>query len=229
MFSPERLVFLDADGTIVDAFSAMQKTFSQEDMDIGDLHRFQQRRNLFKYLGGLKEFPKNLFGQISGNRRRRLIQTLTQVYREETPLFEGMPEFLNQLIHQPNVRVGIVTRNITHNPLETLSCLFKRHNVDIDQLDFFVHIPLKETKVTCFNRIRHEYNSNPALTYACGDEKKDYDAALMAGIIPIMVSYGFESIRRLTEKADIPKVLISQSPAELIQRVQHTLGIADTV
>jgi phosphoglycolate phosphatase len=50
--SQERLIILDADGTLVDAFDVIQKTFSALGMKIGDLERFQKRRNLLKYLGG---------------------------------------------------------------------------------------------------------------------------------------------------------------------------------
>ena len=48
MYSRERLIILDADGTTIDAFSAIDATFGAHGMDIGDLKRFQKRRNLFK-------------------------------------------------------------------------------------------------------------------------------------------------------------------------------------
>jgi phosphoglycolate phosphatase len=58
MFNKDSLIILDADGTTVDAFTAINRTFLLNDMDIGDVERFQKRRNIFKYLGGLKELPK---------------------------------------------------------------------------------------------------------------------------------------------------------------------------
>ena len=65
--SRKRLLILDADGTTIDAFSAIEAAFSRHGLDIGDEARFQKRHNLFKYLGGLKEFPaiikKNDIGQ----------------------------------------------------------------------------------------------------------------------------------------------------------------------
>ena len=42
--SPNRLVIFDADGTIIDAFRAIEQTFLQHGMAIGDLERFQKRR-----------------------------------------------------------------------------------------------------------------------------------------------------------------------------------------
>ena len=96
MFSHDRLVILDADGTTVDAFSAIDRTFARHDMDIGPLARFQKRRNVFKYLGGFKEFPRNLRKQLAGQKRSRLIATLTQVYREEARLYEGMAALMDR-------------------------------------------------------------------------------------------------------------------------------------
>ena len=225
MYSKNRLVILDADGTTVDAFSAIQKAFAAEGMDLGDLSRFQERRNLFKYLGGIKEFPKNLQKQIGKKKRHQLIETLTEVYREEAKMFKGLASMMNQMIAQDGLKVGVVTRNITNDAIKTLSCLYSRHDVDVKALDFFVHIPLKEDKTTHFRRIRNELNVNPALAYACGDEKKDYVAALGSGMFPFVVSYGFESAKRLTEKAMVPEELIVQSPAELVDRVSHTLDL----
>ena len=63
--SKDRLVIFDADGTLIDSFHAVGLAFEQHGMDIGDLHRFQRRRKLLKYLGGLREFPKNLRRQLT--------------------------------------------------------------------------------------------------------------------------------------------------------------------
>ena len=42
----ERLVIFDADGTLIDAFHAIEQTFLSHGMAIGDLERFQKRRKL---------------------------------------------------------------------------------------------------------------------------------------------------------------------------------------
>ena len=226
MYCNDRLIILDADGTTIDAFSAIEKTFAAHNMRIGDLERFQKRRHLFKYLGGLKEFPSNLKRQLGKQKRAKLIKTLTEVYREEAQLYEQIGAWINRLIGHPQLRVGLITRNITHSPVETLQMLLQRHNVDTDDLDFLVHIPLSSNKTDAFRQVRANLAINPACAYACGDEKKDYLAAMATGMHPFMVSYGFEDFERLTEKIGVPEELISRTPAELRSRVCHALDIA---
>jgi phosphoglycolate phosphatase len=225
MYSKDRLLILDADGTTIDAFAAIERTFHLHGMNIGDLERFQKRRHMFKYLGGLKEFPSNLKRQIGKHKRAKLIKTLTEVYRDEAILYEDIAPWLNRLGSEPGLRVGIITRNITNDPIGTLGALLKRHGVDVAGLDFLVHIPLKQDKTAAFRDVRDEYAVNPARCYACGDEKQDFAAAISTGMHPFMVSYGFEDFTRLTEKIGVPSELISQSPAEFRNRVSHGLGI----
>lgn len=221
----KRLVILDADGTTVDAYTAIDKAFTQHGMALGDQERFQKRRHLFKYLGGLKEFPSNLRKQIGKQKRKQLIATLTNVYREEAMLFPGIAQLVQTLIDAPDVIVGMVTRNITNEPKETLRLLFERHDIDVGKLDFLVHIPLSEEKTSHFKAIRAQYEINPARCYICGDEHKDYLAALGSGMHPFMVSYGFEDFKRLTEKFAVPEEVISRTPEELGVRLLHALDI----
>lgn len=223
--SADRLIILDVDGTTVDAFSAIERTFALHGMDIGDLERFQKRRHLFKYLGGLKEFPANLRRQLGKQRRRQLLHTLTEVYRAEARLFPGIAELIAALIAAPGIRVGLVTRNITLEPAETLRLLFQRHGVDSDGLDFLITVPLHETKTAHFRALRERLGVNPARAYVCGDEHKDYLAAISCGMHPFIVSYGFEDHRRLTEKFNVPEEVIARSPTELCARVRHALDL----
>jgi len=224
-YSGDRLIILDADGTTIDAFSAIERTFAHHQMNIGDLARFQKRRNMFKYLGGLKEFPNNLKRQLGKNKRSKLIDTLTEVYREEALLYDGIPDLIGKLIARDGLRVGLITRNITREPKKTLEILLKRHGIATGDLDFFIHIPLNQDKVEQFRLIRDDYRINPARACACGDEKKDFAAAVATGMHPFMVSYGFEDFERLTQKIGVPAEIISRDPAELCQRVLHALDI----
>lgn len=223
-YSDKRLVILDADGTTIDAFQAISATFSQHDMDIGDLSRFQRRHNLFKYLGGVKEFPKNLKKQLSKVKRSQLIATLTEVYREQGCLYEGIREMIQSLIEMDNTVVGVVTRNITNDPVETLKQLFGREGIDVAKLDFMIHIPLRESKTQAFRQVRDDFAINPALCSICGDEHKDYAAAVATGMHPYIVSYGFENYERLTDKFEIPPEIVSRSPQELSRRLFHALA-----
>ncbi len=225
MYSNRKLVILDADGTTIDAFQAIAETFEQHDMKLGDLSRFQKRHNLFKYLGGVKEFPKNLRKQLTRVERNKLIETLTRVYRDNAVLYPGMQKMMQSLIDSEDVIVGVVTRNITSDPIKTLQRLFERQNVDVKKLDFLVHIPLREKKTDIFRRLREQYRINPALSYVCGDEYKDYLSAVSTGMHPFIVSYGFESMERLTEKYEIPLELISDTPESMVNRLFHTLSM----
>lgn len=221
----KRLLILDADGTTIDAFQAIEAAFDRHGLTLGDEAHFQKRHNLFKYLGGIKEFPAILKKNIRKKSRAELIDTLTEVYRTEARLYPGIAELIRALVAAPDVMVGLVTRNITNEPLETLRQLFARHELDIDALDFLVHIPLKEKKTASFRAIRERFDINPARGHICGDEHKDFHAAIAAGLHPFMVSYGFEDHDRLTEKFGVPAEVISRSSAELCERVRHALEL----
>jgi len=122
--------------------------------------------------------------------------------------------------------VGLVTRNITNEPEETLRQLFRRHEIDIDALDFLIHIPLRMDKKTYFQAARVKYDINPARAYICGDEYKDYIAAIGSGMHPLIVSYGFEDLVRLTRKFEVPEEIISRTPDELSKRLLHAVDLA---
>lgn len=218
-----RLLILDADGTTIDAYSAIEAAFSLHGLTLGDEIRFQKRHHLFKYLGGLKEFPSILGKNLRKSSRAKIVQTLTEVYRTDARLYDGVAELIKSLVAAPDVVVGLVTRNITNQPLETLGQLFQRHGVDIKELDFVAHIPLSDTKTAQFRQIRERFGINPALSYVCGDEHKDYLAAVNTGMHPFMVSYGFEDHDRLAGKFEIPTEIISRTPKELCRRVRHAL------
>ena len=227
--STDRMIIVDADGTVIDAFSAMGLAFAHHGMDIGDLVRFQKRRNLFKYLGGIKEFPRNLTKQLGRHSRKELLGTLTEVYRNEARLYEGMAELIRDLIEAPDIRIGMVTRNISHEPDITLKRLFARHDLDIGRLDFMHHLSLREEKTPYFKLARERLDINPARSFACGDEHRDYLAALAAGMHPFIVSYGFESHARLRRKFAIPEEVISPDPLAFSNRVRHTLDLPPAV
>jgi phosphoglycolate phosphatase len=226
MFSSDkRLIILDADGTTINAYNAIDKAFSLHGMALGDQERFQSRRHLFKYLGGLREFPSNLKKQLGKQKRKQLISTLTAVYREEAQLYPGIAAMMQTLIDAPGIVVGLVTRNITNEPLETLRQLFRRHDIDTDALDFFVHIPRSQEKTSCFRATRAQFDINPARAYICGDEHKDYLAAIGSGMHPLIVSYGFEDFNRLTKKFNVPEEIIAPTPEEFIKRMLHTVDL----
>jgi phosphoglycolate phosphatase len=219
------LIILDADGTTIDAYSAIETAFSRHGMTLGDLESFQKRHHLFKYLGGLKQFPAMIKKNIRQQSRKQIVATLTEVYREEAQLYPGIAELVQALIAAPDIVVGLVTRNITNEPLETLRLLFLRHGIDSGALDFMVHIPLNEKKTAQFRLARERFDINPARAYICGDEHKDYLAAIKSGMHPFIVSYGFEDHQKLTTKFDVPDELISRTSTELCARVLHAMDL----
>jgi phosphoglycolate phosphatase len=221
----KKLIILDADGTTIDAYNAIEKTFSHHGMNLGDEESFQKRHHIFKYLGGIKQFPANIRKNISKQNRKQIVTTLTEVYRNEAILYPGITEFIHKLIAAPDVVVGLVTRNITNEPLETLRQLFNRHDINIQDLDFLIHVPLEDKKTPHFRAVREQFGVNPAKAGVCGDENKDYLAAVATGMHAYMASYGFESFLRLTHKFEIPEEIISRSPQELCARVLHGLDI----
>ncbi|MGD8957717.1 MAG: hypothetical protein PVJ03_10295 [Chromatiaceae bacterium] len=92
-------------------------------------------------------------------------------------------------------------------------------------LSFLIHIPLNNDKTPAFRQVREDFQINPARAFACGDERKDFIAAIATGMHPFMVSYGFEDFARLTGKIGVPAELISQTPADFHARVCHALDI----
>jgi phosphoglycolate phosphatase len=194
-------------------------------MDLGDLERFQRRRKLLKYIGGLREFPKNLRQQFDKASRKQIKQTLTDIYREEAQPYPGMVALLQDLINTPDIRVGIVSRNVTIEPEQTLAIVLRRHGIDSDQLDFIKCIPLGDGKAPQFRRIREKYGINPLRTYVCGDEYHDYSEANATGLQSIIASYGFEDYQRLVESFNIPPEVIAKTPAEMANRLRHALDL----
>jgi len=73
--------------------------------------------------------------------------------------------------------------------------------------------------------LRERFGINPSRAYACGDEFRDYSAAIAAGMNPLVVSYGFENYERLVNNFDIPVETISRTPQELLARLCHTLDL----
>jgi phosphoglycolate phosphatase len=223
--SHDRLVVFDADGTTIDAFQAIETTFLRHGMDIGDLERFRKRRKLFKYLGGLRELPNNLRQQFGKQSRRKLLATLTDVYRDEARLYQGIPELLSSLVGTPDIRVVLVTRNVTIEPEETLRQLFLRHGIDTGDFDQVACIALGDDKAAPIRAARLRFDINPARAYACGDEYRDYAAAISCGMHPFIVSYGFEDAERLIAGFGVPPDIIADSPAELAARLTHALDL----
>jgi len=139
-----------------------------------------------------------------------------------------MAKLLRDLMDAPGIRIGLITRNVCHEPEITLAQLFARHDIDVDRLDFLHHLPLGAEKSVYFKAERERLDINPARAFACGDEHRDYVAALSAGMHPFIVSYGFESFARLTGKFDIPEEVIAPDSKTLCSHMRHALDLQPT-
>jgi phosphoglycolate phosphatase len=176
-------------------------------------------------LGGIKEFPFNLKKQLGKRSRKNILATLTDVYSDDAKLYPGMADLIRTLFATPGIRVGLVTRNITNEPMVTIRKALSRHDIDLDAFDFAVHVPLREEKTIVLRSARKSFDINPARAYACGDEHKDFTSAIAAGMHPFIGSYGFEDYTRLTKKFKVPEEVISRTPEDLSSRVLHALDI----
>ncbi len=223
--SRDRLVIFDADGTLIDSFPVVEHAFMLHGMDIGDLKRFQRRRKLLKYIGGLREFPRNLRQQLGKANRKRFKHTLTDVYRSAAEPFPGMVSLLKQLIAVPDIRVGIVSRNVTMEPEETLRIVLDRFGVDSRALDFLRCIPHGDGKASEFRAIRERFAVNPLRSFACGDEYRDYADASSSGMHAIIASFGFEDHGRLVSDYNVPPELVARTPRELTYLLRHALDL----
>jgi phosphoglycolate phosphatase len=173
----------------------------------------------------LREFPKNLRRQLTKESRKQLKRTLTEIYRSEVCIFPAMASLLQSLLDRDDIRVGIVSRNVTLEPEETLQQVLLRHGIDSDRLDFLSCISLGEEKAPHFRAHRDRLGINPSRAFACGDEHRDYAAAIAAGMHPFVVSYGFEDHGRLVDGFSIPAEIVSRTPGELVARICHTLDL----
>ena len=136
-----------------------------------------------------------------------------------------MAALIRTLVATPGIRVGLVTRNITNEPMLTIRKVLSRHDIDLNAFDYAVHVPLGEEKSNAFISARKIFEINPARSYACGDEHKDFDSAIAAGMHPFIGSYGFEDYTRLTKKFNVPEDVISRTPRDLSIRLLHALDM----
>lgn len=83
----------------------------------------------------------------------------------------------------------------------------------------------RDDKAGPLRAARMEFDINPARAYACGDEYRDYAAAVCCGLHPFIASYGFEDAERLIAGFGVPAEVVAHSPGELAERLLHALGL----
>ena len=218
----DRLIVLDFDGFLVNSYQLLQVTFASFGLDIGAEDRFRQRRKFLKYLGGGKEFLRNLVS-CSLPKKKRIRETLTEVYQERGRIYPEFTRLINTMIEHRNMHVGIISRNFTLNPGYTIRKVLANSGVAEADLDFVIPLDIGVKKGAVLEGMR-------ASRYRCcifgGDEIGDYRAAVETGYDDIvMSSYGFDDRIRLVETGGVPPGVICDSPEELARKLARTVGL----
>ena len=127
---------------------------------------------------------------------------------------------LNRLVRDPQFDVGIVSRNFTLTPGKTIRTVLANSGVTEKYLDFIIPVPVGARKVDVLEGMR---SSRYRRCILGADEVGDYKAAMEAGYEAYMVSYGFDSGKRLMEKGGVGPEQIFDSPAAWIHNMEQQL------
>lgn len=218
--SRDTLVVLDFDGFLVNSYQLLKVTFEHFGLDVGDEERFRRRRKFLKYLGGGKEFIRN-FVRASLPKKKKIRERLTDEYVENGRVFPEFVPLLNEIIANPAVHVGILSRNFTYTPGLTIRAVLRNSSVEERDLDFVIPIPAGVKKGDVLEGMK---SSRYRLCLFGADEVGDYRAAMETGYDPVMASYGFDSRKRLVEVAKVPAERIFDSPRALVEGFRARLA-----
>lgn len=215
------LLVLDFDGFLINSYGLLRDTMAGFGLDVGDEERFKNRRKFLKYLGGGKELLNNLVG-MSLPKTRKLRLRLTEIYAESGRIYPEFIPLLNELIANPMIHCGILTRNYTLNPGPTIRAVLHNSGVNDSDLDFVIPIPIgvKKTEVLTAMRASRYFES-----LLGADEVGDYRAAIEAGYECVIGSYGFDTRERLITQGEIPAECIYDTPAALAAALKERLAI----
>ena len=206
------LVVLDFDGFLVNSYELIRSAFERFGLDVGDEERFRNRRKFLKYLGGGRELVRNLV-TYSLPKKKKLRTALTEAYLDSGRVYPVFRPLLNELVDDPRIHVGIVSRNFARNPGAAMRTVLRNSGVAEEGLDFVVPIPVGAKKNNVLEGMR---SSRHELCVLGADEIGDYQAAVETGYEAIIGSYGFDELRRLTVKGRIPETVIAQTPAAAV-------------
>ena len=204
---------LDFDGFLINSYRLLQITFSEFGLDIGDEDRFRHRRKFLKYLGGGKEFMRNLV-TYSLPKKKKIRETLTEIYMSDGRIYHEFVPVINRMISKENIHAGIISRNFTHNPGKTIRRVLQNSHIDEENLDFVIPIDVGVKKRDVLEGMK---SSRYRQCIFGADEVGDYKAAIETGYDSIfMASYGFDDKKRLIDEGEIPAGIIYDTPAELV-------------
>lgn len=214
------LVVLDFDGFLVNSYALLRDALGTFGLDVGDENRFKNRRKFLKYLGGGKEFLSNL-ARFALPSERRIREVLTEFYVERGRVYPEFQPFINQLIRDPAVQCGILSRNYTLNPGPTIRAVLRNSGIADEGLDFVIPIPIGVKKTEVLAGMR---SSSHLAAVLGGDEVGDYRASVESGYDAVMASYGFDTRQRLIEQGAIPEDRIYDGPSDVIAALVDEYG-----
>jgi len=214
------LVVFDFDGLLVNSYALIRETMAAFGLDVGAEDRFKNRRKFLKYFGGGKEIMTNLVN-FALPKTRKLRATLTDCYRERGEIYAAFKPALNELIGNPGVHCGIVSRNFTFEPGLTMRAVLRRSGVEESDLDFVIPIPIgtKKTDVLAAMHASRYFSS-----VLCADEIGDYRAANSVGYECLIGSFGFDTRERLVKHGEVPDHAIHDSPEDLVRALGKYFG-----
>lgn len=213
------LMVLDFDGFLVNSYAILRDTMASFGLDVGDELRFKNRRKFLKYLGGGRELLNNLVG-FSLPRTRRLRERLTDYYANAARVHDEYVPLLNQMIANPQIHCGVLSRNYALNPGPVIRAVLARSGVHEADLDFVIPLPVGIKKGEVLAGMR---SSRYVEQILAADEVGDYTAGVAAGYECLMVSYGFDTRERLLEKGTVPAAQIFDDPASMAATLAERL------
>jgi len=215
-------VALDFDGFLVDSYELIRATFEQFGLDVGDSERFRNRRKFLKYVGGGKEFLRNLV-RSTLPRKKQFRDALTERYLESGRVFGEFRGLVDEMIDDPRLHVGILSRNFARNPGTTIRAVLRSSGIDDSGLDFVIPIPVGANKRSVLEAMR---SSSHRASILGADEIGDYEAAVGLGYDVVMGSYGFDKAERLIDRGGVPAEVIHATPADAARALRRHVEAA---
>ncbi len=214
------IVVFDFDGFLINSYDLISHTFKKFGLDIGDENRFRNRRKFLKYIGGGKEILRN-FVAFSLPNKRRFRKILTDEFMTNGRIYPEFQPILNQMIENPLVHVGIVSRNFTNNPGRTIRTILGNSGVKEQYMDFVIPISIGSKKTYVLEAMK---SSQYQYCLFGGDEISDYKSAQDAGYKAIMASYGFDHRQRLMAKGGVPEDDIFDNPKSAVDYLEGIIA-----
>lgn len=203
-------VLFDFDGTIANTLEAIVAIYNQV------CERYSGRKIELSEIENLKHLDVLQLAQelgISVLKFPLLVlhtQSEMKQYLSSTPLFEGLEESLHSL-HINGHRLGIVTSNTVQN----VNIFLLAHNLDM--FDFVYGEKEYFSKGKKIRKVIRKHVQDGEKVIYVGDEVRDIVAAREAGIDCVAVSWGFNSLQKLTSENPITIVSDPKKLADVIQ------------